>query len=132
MEQLPIPELTNPLKPSQPKPSPTAAELAAAKKQAPEYIRTDDHQVVYEIHDILEAYYDISVQHYIDAVCRTGLSKRFVEGVVDVFSDDFVAALSDREVRKIWGESEEQKRTMQELERIVGELEADEDEDEGN
>ena len=77
------------------------ASLAKQKLSGLEEALSDDRRVVYEIHDILKAYYSISVQHYADAVCKTALNKKFIREVMDVFCDEWVDALSDIQVWKI-------------------------------
>jgi hypothetical protein len=86
-------------------------------------VLTDDRQIVYEIHDILHAYYKTSLQHYTDSICKDGLNKGFVEQVMDVFSDAFVETRPDREVKEIAAESAADRKTRRELMEDIERLE---------
>jgi hypothetical protein len=113
---------------------PTFGSLLAfvtANKDRLKDVLTDDRQIVYEIHDILKAYYSTSVQHYTDSVCKDGLKDSFVKEVMDLFSNKFVDSLSDEEVSRIAAESvpdrkarRELKEDIQNLERAISESEA--------
>ncbi|KAI9046802.1 hypothetical protein LZ554_008884 [Drepanopeziza brunnea f. sp. 'monogermtubi'] len=111
--------------PKQPSNNPTTslAKLAKKKKESLKGILTDDRQVVYEIHDILKAYYAISRKHYIDAICKTGLSKRFVRDMMDVFSDKLIDELSDAEVKKVASETVKAKQRRRNLNNEINRLE---------
>jgi SAM-dependent MidA family methyltransferase len=105
--------------------------FATANKDKLKDVLTDDRQIVYEIHDILKAYYSTSVQHYTDSVCKDGLKDSFVKEVMDLFSNEFVDSLSDEEVSSIAAESvpdrkarRELKEDIQNLERAISESEA--------
>lgn len=105
--------------------------FATANKDKLKDVLTDDRQIVYEIHDILKAYYSTSVQHYTDSVCKDGLKDSFVKEVMDLFSNKFVDSLSDEEVSSIAAESvsdrkarRELKEDIQNLERAISESEA--------
>jgi hypothetical protein len=105
--------------------------FVTANKDQLKDVLTDDRQVVYEIHDILKAYYSTSVQHYTDSVCKDGLKDSFVTDVMDLFSNKFVDSLSDAEVSSIAEESipdrkvrRELKEDIQNLERAISESEA--------
>jgi hypothetical protein len=112
---------------------PTFGSLLAfvtANKDRLKDVLTDDRQIVYEIHDILKAYYSTSVQHYTDSVCKDGLKDSFVKEVMDLFSNNFVDSLSDEEVSEISAESvpdrkvrRELKEDIQNLERAISESE---------
>jgi hypothetical protein len=105
--------------------------FVTANKDRLKDVLTDDRQIIYEIHDILKAYYSTSVQHYTDSVCKDGLKDSFVKDVMDLFSNKFVDSLSDEEVSKISAESvtdrkkrRELKEDIQNLERAISESEA--------
>lgn len=106
-----------------PKPPKPITDFIKANKTAFRDVLTHDRQLVYEIHDILKAYYNTSVQHYADSVCKNGLNQRFAEETLDVFSDSFVDALPDREVERIAAESIEDRRRRRKLKDEMGELE---------
>lgn len=86
-------------------------------------VLTDERQIVYEIHDILKAYYGTSLQHYTDAVCKNGLTPKFIREVMDVFSTEWVDSLSDEEVKKICAESVADRKTRRELGEDIERLE---------
>ena len=86
-------------------------------------VLTDDRQIVFEIHDILNAYYKTSVQHYTDSVCKDGLKQSFVEEMMDVFSINFVVSLSDEEVTRISAESAADRKARRELKEDIEKLE---------
>jgi hypothetical protein len=105
-----------------------ARRLQASPSTSPpgkEYIRraqdiiTSDRQVVYQIHDILKAYYNISLRNYISSIFKT-LEPDFRE-VIGTFSD-LVGTLSDEEVRKLFEESDVDKRSRKALEEDVQRL----------
>jgi hypothetical protein len=84
---------------------------------------TDDRQVVYEIHDILKAYYSFSVQHFIDTVCKVGVKQSFIEDAMNLFSDQFVDSLSDAEVASLSAESITDRKARRVLTRHIERLE---------
>jgi len=84
---------------------------------------THDRQLVYEIHDILKAYYSTSVQHYADSVCKNGLNQLFIEETLDVFSDKLVDSLPDSEVERISAESPQDRRRRRTLKDDIEKLE---------
>ncbi|KAH6674795.1 P-loop containing nucleoside triphosphate hydrolase protein [Halenospora varia] len=86
-------------------------------------VLTHDRQLVYEIHDILKAYYTLSVHHYADAVCKNGLNQKFIEETMDVFSNDFVDGLSDMEVARISAESPDDRKLRKNLQEDILKLE---------
>lgn len=94
-----------------PKPVQTSSLASLAKRNLSglQEALSDDRRIVYEIHDILKAYYSISVQHYADAVCKTALNKKFIREVMDVFCDDWIDGLSDIEVWKIVADTDREK-----------------------
>ncbi|KAH6705436.1 hypothetical protein BKA61DRAFT_617598 [Leptodontidium sp. MPI-SDFR-AT-0119] len=109
-----------------PSPSPTPSSLATLAKENLTNLKetlSDDRQIVYQIHDILKAYYNISLQSYADAVCKTGLSRKFVREVMDVFCEEWVDGLSDELVREVGMESMKEKRVRRELKEEVEKLE---------
>ncbi|KAH7311825.1 hypothetical protein BKA65DRAFT_484432 [Rhexocercosporidium sp. MPI-PUGE-AT-0058] len=104
-------------------PTPSLAILAKQNFSAIKGILTDDHQVIYQIHDVLKAYYDISIKSYADAVCKTGLNEKFVREVMDVFCEGWIDGLNDEQVRDIALESINEKRVRRELKEEVERLE---------
>jgi hypothetical protein len=105
--------------------------FVTANKDQLKDVLTDDRQIIYEIHDILKAYYSTSVQHYTDSVCKDGLTDSFVRDVMDLFSNKFVDSLPDEEVSRICAENaadrkvrRELKEDIQNLERAISESEA--------
>ena len=97
--------------------------FAQVNKDRLKEVLTDERQIVYEIHDILKAYYSISVQHYTDAVCKNGLTPKFIREVMDVFSTEWVDSLTDEEVKKICAESVADRKTRRELGEDIERLE---------
>jgi Dynamin central region len=95
----------------------------ASNQSALREVLTHDRQVVYEIHDVLKAYYRTSVQHYADSVCKNGLNQLFIEETMNVFSNEFVDALPDKEVERIAAESMEDRRRRRKLRSEVEALE---------
>mgnify|MGYP003633891340 CR=1 FL=1 len=97
--------------------------FAQVNKDRLKEVLTDERQIVYEIHDILKAYYSISVQHYTDAVCKNGLTPKFIREVMDVFSTEWVDSLTDEEVKNICAESVADRKTRRELGEDIERLE---------
>ncbi|PVH75991.1 hypothetical protein DL98DRAFT_642610 [Cadophora sp. DSE1049] len=97
--------------------------FAKINKDKLKEVLTDDRQIVYEIHDILKAYYGTSVQHYTDAVCKNGLTPKFIREVMEVFSTEWVDSLNDEEVKKICAESVADRKTRRELGEDIERLE---------
>jgi hypothetical protein len=97
--------------------------FAKDNKDRLEKLLTDDRQVVYEIHDILKAYYSFSVQHYTDTVCKFGVKQSFIEDTMNLFSDQFIDSLSDAEVASISAESIPDRKTRRTLTRHIERLE---------
>ena len=85
---------------------------------------TDDRQVVYEIHDILKAYYSFSVQHFTDTGCKVGIKQSFIEDIMNLFSNQFVDSLSDVEVASISAERIPDRKARRTLTRHIESLEA--------
>jgi Dynamin central region len=90
-----------------------------------EYIRraqdfiTNDRQVVYQIHDILKAYYNISLRNYIASIFKTLQSD--LSEVVGSFSE-FVDSLSDEKISRLFEESDVDKRARKSLEEDIQRL----------
>jgi hypothetical protein len=86
-------------------------------------VLTDDSQIIYEIHDILKAYYATSVQHYTDTVCKNGLGQAFVKETLNLFSNEFVDSLPDEEISRLSAESPADRKTRRELKEDIERLE---------
>ena len=106
-----------------PRPPKPLTDFAKTNQSAFRDIITHERQIVYELHDILKAYYSTSVQHYVNSVCKNGLNQLFIEETMDVFSDSFVDALPDREVERIAAESVEDRRRRRKLRDEISGLE---------
>lgn len=93
-------------------------------------ILSSEKQLVFEIHDILKAYYNISLQHYVDVVCKNEINHKFVSEMMDVFSNEFIGGLSGAAVSKIFAGSEGQQKTralvaeIKSLEEVIAKSEA--------
>lgn len=129
---MPTPDAKSPALAHSPSPAPngapqqsftTIASFAKNNWWRLQEVLTDDRQIVYEIHDILKAYYGTSVQHYTDTVCKNGLKKSFVSEVMEVVSEGFVDALSDAEVGRIAAESVQDRKSRRELNEDIERLE---------
>lgn len=68
-------------------------------------VLTNERQIVYQIHDILKTYYNFTIGHYTESVCKNILHDSRIKNVMDAFSQDWVKSLSDKEVEAIAGES---------------------------
>jgi hypothetical protein len=97
--------------------------FAKENKEQLKNLLTDDRQIIYEIHDILKAYYSTSVQHFTDTVCKMGLNQRFVEETMNLFSKDFIDSLMDAEVASLSAESVPDRKTRRELNEDIERLE---------
>lgn len=101
----------------------TGFDLARNHKNKLKEELSSDRRVVLEIHDILKAYYNSAFQHYTDTVCDHYLNKSFVEGIINVFSEEFVDKLSKTELNEIAGETNEERQCRRELKKDIRELE---------
>jgi hypothetical protein len=99
------------------------SKFAKHNKDRLKILLTDERQIVYEIHDILKAYYATSVQHFTDTLCKVGLNQTFVEETMNLFSYHFVDSLTDTEVASISAESVADRKTRRELNEDIERLE---------
>jgi hypothetical protein len=97
--------------------------FAEANKDKLKMVLTDDCQVIYEIHDILKAYYATAVQHYTDTVCKNGLGQAFIKETLNLFSNDFLDSLPDEEISRISAESPADRKKRRELKEDIERLE---------
>jgi hypothetical protein len=97
--------------------------FAKKNKNELKNLLTNDSQLVYEIHDILKAYYSTSVQHFTDTVCKIVLNQTFVNDTMNLFSEAFIKSLSDVEVARISAESVADRKIRRELNEDVERLE---------
>lgn len=86
-------------------------------------VLTHERQLVYEIHDILKAYYAISVQHYTDMVCKNELNDTFAEDTMNLFSKEFIDQLSEATISEIAAESPADRKKRRELKEEIERLE---------
>lgn len=101
----------------------TLAEFAKDNKAKLAEVLTDDRQLVYEIHDILKAYYSISVQNYTDMVCKNELNDTFIKDTMNLFSKEFIGRLSESEISSIAAESPADRKKRRELKEDIEKLE---------
>lgn len=101
----------------------TLVEFAKNNKDKLKEVLTNDRQIVYEIHDILKAYYATSVQHYTDMVCKNKLDQAFMEDTMNVFSKEFLDKLPDTEISRIAAENPADRKTRRELQEDIERLE---------
>jgi hypothetical protein len=108
---------------SQPKTFKSLVDFTRDNQSKLQEVLTHDRQLVYEIHDILKAYYSTSVQHFADSVCKNGLNQLFIEETLNVFSNNFVDSLPDSEVDRISAESAQDRRKRRTLKEDIEKLE---------
>lgn len=77
----------------------------------------NDEQTVYDIHDILKAYYKVAIKRFNDEVVTGVVERSWLgqHGFVDIFDPEFVGALSDEEVASIAAENFSTTNTRSEL-----------------
>ena len=64
--------------------------------------------VIYDIHDILKAYYKVAIKRYIDDVANLVIERNLLgsKGPVRIFTPDFIASLSTETLAYIAGEDD--------------------------
>lgn len=103
--------------------SKTLADLTKINRDQVGEILSSEKQLVFEIHDILKAYYNISLQHFVDVVCKNEISHKFVADMMDVLSTEFVSGLSEAAVGKIFAGSEMRQQKIRALQAEIKSLE---------
>lgn len=81
---------------------------------------------VFEVHDILKAYYKVARKRFVDSVCMQAADYLLVTGPnnpLKLFSPEFVSALSDEQLEEIAGEDVGLKRKRAALEKEVRDME---------
>ncbi|KAL7274006.1 hypothetical protein RUND412_003108 [Rhizina undulata] len=65
-----------------------------------------EEQAVGEIYDVLISYYNVAVKRFVDCVALQVVERQYLgrDGLVGVFSPEFVSGLSDEELQNIAGE----------------------------
>ncbi|KAE9378335.1 hypothetical protein N431DRAFT_176199 [Stipitochalara longipes BDJ] len=101
-----------------PRPRISSAAGADYVRRAQDII-TDDCQVVYQIHDILKAYYNISLRNYVDSVFKA-LQPSLSE-VIESFST-LVNSLSVEQISQLFEESEVDAKARKSLEEDIQRL----------
>jgi hypothetical protein len=122
-QPLSTPSTNEPKPESQPKTFKSLVDFTRDNQSKLQEVLTHDRQLVYEIHDILKAYYSTSVQHFADSVCKNGLNQLFIEETLNVFSNKFVDSLPDSEVERISAESPQDRRKRRTLKEDIEKLE---------
>lgn len=65
-------------------------------------IITDERQAVYQIHDMLKAYYKFSLKRYTDSICRS-LRDDLGQEIVELMDGKLVDDLDEDVVRSLFG-----------------------------
>ncbi|KIX03127.1 uncharacterized protein Z518_06677 [Rhinocladiella mackenziei CBS 650.93] len=83
---------------------PISADLAALTKAAH---LSNEEQAVYDIHDILKAYYEVAIKRFMDNVVVSVVERWWLgpNGFVGMFDGEFVGSLSDEELASIAAEN---------------------------
>jgi len=79
---------------------------------------SNEDSAVYDIHDILNAYYKVAMKQFVDTVVLQVTERHYMghSGPLKYFSPAYVGGLSDEELRNVAGES---KATTQERDRLT-------------
>jgi hypothetical protein len=99
------------------------AEFAKNNQAKLTEVLTHERQLVYDIHDILKAYYKISMQHYTDMVCKNELNPTFAVDIMNIFSKNFIDRLSDTDISEIAAEGPADRKKRRELKEDIEKLE---------
>lgn len=81
---------------------------------------------IYEIHDILRAYYKVARKRFVDNICMQAADYHLVNGPdspIKVFSPSFVGSLSDEQLQNIAGEDSTTRRKRAQLKKDIENLE---------
>ena len=84
----------------------------------------DDH-TIFEIHDILQSYYKVSLKTFIDNVCKQSALHYLLhsdKGPLALFSPTFVSELSQAQLEEVAGEAPRQKRLRLQLKKDIDSL----------
>ncbi|MCJ1393301.1 hypothetical protein MMC18_006173 [Xylographa bjoerkii] len=78
---------------------------------------SNETAAIYEIHDILKAYYKVAIKRYIDNVANMVVERNLLglNGPVRIFTPDYVASLSTENLQYIAGEDEGTSELRQDL-----------------
>jgi len=95
-----------------------------------EYLNCDQH-IVFQVHDILKALYNIAVRDYTSWIKMSFLGLNFIKETMDVCNNEFFDSLSNEEIRAIFKPDLETEKPMLDLknaigkhERLLGDVEA--------
>lgn len=95
-----------------------------------EYLNCDQH-IVFQVHDILKALYNIAVRDYTSWIKMSFLGLNFIKETMDVCNNEFFDFLSNEEIRAIFIPDLETEKPMLDLknaigkhERLLGDMEA--------
>ena len=84
-----------------------------------------DH-TLYEIYDILRAYYKVARKRFVDNICMQAADYHLVNGPdspIKVFSPSFIGNLNDEQLEKIAGEDNATRRKRAQLKKDIENLE---------
>ena len=86
---------------------------------------SNEDSAVYDIHDILKAYYKVAMKRFVDNVILQVTERHFMgpDGPLKYFSPAFVGGLSDEELKTLAGESKATTMERQRLTTLLGQLE---------
>jgi hypothetical protein len=86
---------------------------------------SNEDSAVYDIHDILSAYYKVAMKRFVDTVVLQVTERHYMgsNGPLKYFSPAYVGALSDEELRNVAGESKATTQERDRLTTLVGQLE---------
>jgi hypothetical protein len=104
-----------------PRISPSRVTAGADYVRRAQDIITNDRQVVYQIHDILKAYYNIALRNYIASVFKTLQSN--LSEVAGWFSE-LVDSLSDEKISQLFEESDVDAKVRKSLEEDIQRLQS--------
>jgi hypothetical protein len=86
---------------------------------------SNEDSAVYDIHDILSAYYKVAMKRFVDTVVLQVTERHYMghSGPLKYFSPAYVGGLSDEELRNVAGESKATTQERDRLTTLVGQLE---------
>lgn len=88
------------------------------------YLSNED-SAVYDIHDILKAYYKVAMKRFVDTVVLQVAERHFLgsNGPLKFFSPAYVGGLSDEELNSLAGENEATSMERERLKTLLSQLE---------
>jgi hypothetical protein len=88
-----------------------------------EYLNGDQY-VIFQIHDILRALFDMAMEDYTDWVAMSFLGLDYTKEVMDVYNNQIFDALSNGEIRALFKPDSKAEKAMKALEDDIKKLEA--------